>query len=138
MALRILQTGGRVVPRQAWPYRKPLNRLGRTDLKLLANESLKGWIRHKCSRLGASLAFYTLLSLAPLLLIAVFIGGFVFGDQTIQGQIVGQITGLIGPQGASGVRTLLAGAHNTMHGILASAIGLVTLLFGASAVVLMP
>lgn len=136
MASHILHSSMRVVARQAQRCYKPWNRLNRTDLEVLAIETLRGWVRHKGSRLGASLAFYTLLSLAPLLLIAVFIGGFVFGDQAVEGRLLEQISGLIGSQGAAGVQAFLSGAHHTRHGTLATVIGLVSLLFGASAVLL--
>jgi membrane protein len=131
MARKIIPSG---VP--AGQAHKPGKRLRRTDLQLLARESWEGWIRHKGARLGASLAFYTLFSLAPLLLIAVFIGGFVFGDQAVEDRIVEQITSIIGPLGAGGVHAFLEGTHHTTQGILATMIGLVTLLFGASAVLL--
>jgi membrane protein len=90
---------------------------------------------HKGARLGAALAFYTLLSLAPLMLVLVTIGGLVFGREAAQSQIIWQVRGVVGTVGAMAVATLLEGAHNTEHGILATLLGVATLLFGASAVV---
>jgi membrane protein len=86
--------------------------------------------------LGASLAFYTLLSLTPLLLIAISIAGLVFGAKAAEGEIVRQIQGLIGPEGAAGVHALLEGTRNTTQGILATVLGFLTLFFGASAVLM--
>jgi membrane protein len=91
-------------------------------------------VRHNGPRLGAALAFYTLLSLTPLLLIAISIGGLVFGAKAAESQIVWQIQGLIGRQGADGIQALLEGTRNTTHGILATALGFLTLFFGASGV----
>ena len=139
MPPHILQPGGtEVITRAggAQRYRKPLRDHGWSDFRGLFQESISAWSRHNDTRLGASLAFYTLFSLAPLLLVAVSIGGLVFGREAAEGQILNQIAGLIGTQGASGVQALLAGARNPQHGIVATVLGLITLLFGASGVLL--
>jgi membrane protein len=117
-------------------YRKPLRSFRWCDLKVLLSESLDVWSRHNGSRLGASLAFYTLLSLTPLLLIIVAIGGLVFGRQAAQGQLLWQARHLVGPHGANAIQPLLDGARNTTHGILATVLGLLTFLFGASGVLI--
>jgi membrane protein len=106
------------------------------DIRALLVESFEAWCRHKGSRLGASLAFYALLSLTPLLLIAISIAGLAFGAKAAEGEIVRQIQSLIGPEGAGGVQALLNGTRNTTQGILATAVGFLTLLFGSSAVFL--
>ncbi|HEY7389653.1 MAG TPA: YihY/virulence factor BrkB family protein [Bryobacteraceae bacterium] len=113
---------------------KPLLSFSWRDIKGLLGESIDEWLRHKGPRLGASLAFYALLSFTPLLLIAVSIGGLVFDAKAAEGQIVSQVQSLIGPSGADGIRALLEGTHNTAHGILATVLGFLTLLFGASGV----
>lgn len=92
------------------------------------------WVEDKASQLGAALAFYSILSLAPLLVIAIAIAGFVFGEQAARGEIVGQIRQLVGMQGAEAIQTMLAHAHHPEAGIIATTLGLVTLLFGASGV----
>lgn len=115
---------------------KPLRTFCWCDLRALLVASFEAWCRHKGSRLGASLAFYALLSLTPLLLIAISIAGLAFGAKAAEGEIVRQIQGLIGPAGASGIQALLQGTRNTTQGILATAIGFLTLFFGASAVIL--
>lgn len=136
---QILEPGGTEVSTSAGGarfYRKPLKAFRWKDLWDLLCESFSAWNRHKGARLGASLAFYTLLSLTPLLLVAVFLGGLIFGEIAAEGQIVHQIQGVIGPQGAAGVQALLAGTRNVRHGVLATGVGLLTLLFGASGVLL--
>lgn len=102
----------------------------------LLSESFDGWSRHKAPRLGAALAFYTLLSLTPLLLVAVAIVGLVFGHTAAQRDIVQQVQTMVGSQGAKATEALLDASQNTSHGIVATIIGLVTLLFGASAVMM--
>jgi membrane protein len=86
--------------------------------------------------LGAALAFYTLLSLTPLLLVVISIVGLVFGRISAEHQIVQQIRLLVGSQAAGASEALLKGARNTTHGVIATVIGSVTLLFGASGVLI--
>lgn len=117
-------------------HRKPLISIRWRDLKGLCGESFIEWNRHKGPRLGASLAFYTLLSLTPLLLVVVAIGGLVFGQYAAQAQIIRQINNLVGAEGAKAIQALLEGSRGTTNGILATLLGLVTLLFGASGVMI--
>jgi membrane protein len=136
---KILEAGGTEVSTAAGGahrYRKPLTTFRWCDIQALLSESFGEWNRHKGPRLGAALAFYTLLSLTPLLLIAVGIAGLVFGREAAQSQIVWQIQDLAGPSGAQAIKALLEGARNTTHGILATVLGLLTLLFGASGVLI--
>jgi membrane protein len=102
----------------------------------LLSESFEAWNRHKGPRLGAALAFYTLLSLTPILVIAVGIAGLAFGREAAQAQIVWQIRNVVGPSGADAVKALLEGARNTTGGIVATVLGFLTLLFGASGVLI--
>ncbi len=117
-------------------YRKPLKSFRWCDVALLFNEGLEGWSKHNAPRLGASLAFYTLFSLAPLLLVVVAIVGLVFGHTAAQHDIVQQVQMLVGSQGAKATEALLEGSRNTTHGIIATVAGLLTLLFGASGVMI--
>ena len=103
-------------------------------VKVLLGESFAVWQRQNGSRLAASLSFYTLLSLTPLLLIVVSIAGLVFGRQAAQSQLLWQIQQLVGTQGANAIQPLLQGARNTTQGVLATVLGLLTFLFGASGV----
>ena len=117
-------------------YRKPLRSFRWCDIQALLGESFSEWTRHKAPRLGASLAFYTLLSIAPLLLLAVSVAGMVFGHKAAESDLVWQIQDLAGPAGAKAIQALLEGSQNTTHGIVATLAGLVTLLFGASGVLI--
>ncbi len=101
---------------------------------LLLKETFQKWNDHDAPRLGASLAFYTILSLAPLLLIVITIVALVFGRDAAQQQMSDQLRGLIGQTGADALQTMLANSHKASSGILASTIGLITLLLGASGV----
>ena len=117
-------------------YRKPLKSFRWRDIESIFAASLTDWSKHKAPRLGASLAFYTLLSLAPLLLVLVSVVGMVLGRQTAENDIVAQVRAAVGSQGATAARALLAASRNTTHGILATGFGMLTLLFGASGVLI--
>jgi membrane protein len=117
-------------------YRKPLKSLRWCDIEFLFGESFDAWNKHKAPRLGASLAFYTLLSLTPLLLVMVAVVGLVFGHATAEREIVRQVQMLIGAQAAKAIEALLQASRNTTHGAVAAIAGIVTLLFGASGVMI--
>ena len=82
-------------------------------------------------RLGASLAYYTLFAIAPVLLVAIAIAGLVFGPAAVRGQIGGQIQDLLGPEAGRAVQNLLAAAGRHSGGVLATVIGGVTFLLAA-------
>lgn len=109
--------------------------LGWGDFRTLFNTAIDNWFAHNVPRLGASVAFYTLLSLAPLLIIVIAVAGAVFGKEAAQGQLVWQIQDLIGRDGAETVQTLLKGAQKPLAGGLATIFGLLTLFYGAGTVV---
>ena len=90
------------------------------------------WSDDKAPRLGAALAYYTVFSLAPLLVIVIGIAGLIFGDKAAEGAIVEQISGLVGEQSAEAIQTMLANARTPSTGGLATVFGIVTLLIGAS------
>ena len=93
------------------------------------------WNAHNAQRLGASLAYYTIFSLAPLLLIFVSIAGIVFGPDAVRGDIYWQIRAVAGYEGAAFVQDLLKGARtHSASGILASILGFAMLMLGASGV----
>ncbi|MGI8745192.1 MAG: YihY/virulence factor BrkB family protein [Bryobacteraceae bacterium] len=104
------------------------------DLKLLFQQTFSEWNDHDAPTMGAALAYYTVLSLAPLLVIAVSIAGMVYGEKAASGEILYQVRGLVGPGGAEVIQSILANAKSPAKGLLASAIGILTLLFGASGV----
>lgn len=100
----------------------------------LFSEAFRQWNSDRSPRLAAALAFYTILSLTPLLLISTAIAGFFFGEEAARGEIVHQLRSLIGQAGAEVVQTALEKAHRPQAGIIATSLGIATLLFGASAV----
>lgn len=92
------------------------------------------WQTDNVFRLAASLAFYTIFSLAPLMLIAVGIASLFFSRQTAVNQLTYELQLLVGAKGAEVVRQVLESANDLGKGVWAIAVGIVTLLFGASAV----
>ena len=100
----------------------------------LAKTTAEKWSDHNAPRLGAALAYYTLLSIAPLLVLVVAICGLVFDQSTAQHQLTAQVRQIAGAQAARSVQSVLESAHHSGRGLIASIIALVTLLFGASGV----
>ena len=98
----------------------------------LCRQTVAEWQRHEASRLGASLAFYAVLSLAPLVILTIATAGFFVGRQAAQEQVMVQFQELLGAAGANAVRDMMAHAQNVRATSIASALGLITLLFGAS------
>jgi membrane protein len=82
-------------------------------------------------RLGASLAYYTLFAIAPVLLVATAIAGTAFGTDAVRGEIAGQLDDLIGRDGAYAVETLLEGAGQRRVGTVATALGSITFVVAA-------
>lgn len=105
-----------------------------SGLVTLLRQTVSDWLDDDASRLAAALAFYTALSLAPLLVIAISIGGIAFGEEAARGEIVHQIDQLVGTQGADAVQAILASSSDTSDGVIATVIGVVVLLVGASGV----
>jgi membrane protein len=100
----------------------------------LLKQTYKKWSEHQAPRLGASVAFYSLLSFAPLLVLIAGIAALVFDRTTAQNAMIDQARQMIGDRGAETVKSLLLNAQKPSSGILASVIAFVTLLFGASGV----
>ncbi len=100
----------------------------------LVKQTASEWVGHNAPRLGAALAYYTLLSIAPLLILVVAICGLVFDKTTAEHQLLNQVQEMVGPSAATSLKTVLDNAHQTGSGILASLIAITTLLFGASGV----
>lgn len=98
----------------------------------LVKDTFKQWSADKASRLAAALSFYTMLSIAPLLVIAVSIVGFVFGSDQAQQKLIGQISGLVGPQAADAIRGMLQNAAQPDVRSWAGIVGIGTLIWGAS------
>ncbi len=93
------------------------------------------WNKDKAPQLAAALAYYTIFSIAPLLIVAIAVAGLVFGQQAAQDQVRTQIAGLVGPQGADFIQSMIQNANKPGSGIFATILGVVTLLAGAAGVV---
>jgi membrane protein len=98
----------------------------------LIGSAARAWWDDDCTRLGASLAFYTLFAIAPILLVATAIAGLAFGVEAVRAQIVGQLDHLVGRDGALAVQSLLEGASQRRAGILATVIGAITFIVAAT------
>ncbi len=98
----------------------------------LFQETFKEWSEDKASRLAAALAYYTIFSIAPLLIIVIAIAGAVFGSEAAKGQIFGQIQGLVGTDGAQFIEIAIKNASQPHTGTIASIISIVLLLLGAT------
>jgi membrane protein len=104
------------------------------DVVSIGKECATGWLDHDASSAGAALAFYTLFSVAPILIIAVAIAGYVFGASHAQAELSEQLRGLIGSAGATAIEELMTSAHYSEKRGFAAAVGVVTLLVGATSV----
>jgi membrane protein len=100
----------------------------------LIKAAVSSWVDDFAPSMGAALSYYTVFSLAPMLLIVIGVAGLVFGADAARGEIVGQLRGLMGEQGAVAVEELLKSASDPGKGILATIIGFGTLMVGATAV----
>jgi membrane protein len=92
----------------------------------------RAWWDDDCTRLGASLAYFTLFAIAPILLVATSIAGMVFGPAAVRGEIVGQLDHLVGREGALAVQGLLEAAARRPSGFLPTMIGAVTFLVAST------
>jgi len=102
-------------------------------LATLGKETLTRWTENRAGTLAAALAYYALFSLAPLVLIAAAVGGLVFGRQAAEGQLHAHLAGMMGDAGARAVQRLVANLEQQRSGgIVATLVGLATLLFAAS------
>jgi membrane protein len=98
----------------------------------LTKETATEWDKDKCPRLGAALSYYTLFSMAPIVIIAIAIAGLIFGEEAARGQIVAQLQGLVGVEGGKAIQSLLENARHPSESILATVIGVAMLLVGAT------
>ena len=100
----------------------------------MVKETFVDYIDDSALSRGAAIAYYTVLSIGPVLLICIAIAGLVFGQEAAQGAIVDQLRGMMGDQAAEMIQTTIKSASNTSSGILATVIGIITLLVTASGV----
>jgi membrane protein len=90
--------------------------------------------KDQAPRLGAALAYYTALSLAPLLILLISIAGLVFGREAAQGQLFGELRNMVGAEGAEAIQEMIKNANQPSKGVVASIVGFAMLVFGASSV----
>ncbi len=100
----------------------------------LTKTAASSWVDDYAQSMGAALAYYTMFSIAPLLLIVISIAGLLFGVEAARGEIVDQLRGLMGPQGAQAVQGLLESASRPAQSIPAVVVGSALLLVGATSV----
>ena len=104
------------------------------DVRLLVDKSVNAWVDDYAPSMGAAIAYYTLFSIAPLLILLIAVGGLVFGQDAAQGEIVAQLQGRIGFDGANVVQSLIKSVSKPAQGAIATVVSLFTLLLGASSV----
>lgn len=102
----------------------------------MAKEIFDHWSRDNAPRLAASLAYYTILSSAPLLVVSIVVADSFFGDKAVQGQLAWEIQTLVGGQAAQAIQTILRNAHRPSSGLIATILSIATLIVGASSVVI--
>jgi membrane protein len=112
-----------------------MNRIPFTDTGSLLKVAVQNWQNDRAPRMGAALAYYIALSLAPTVLILLAIASFVFGAQAAEGRFVSQIQGFVGYEGAKAIQTMIEETRQSSRGIAATVLGLVTVFFASSAVV---
>jgi len=100
----------------------------------LIKDTLSSWSDDYAPSMGAAIAYYTMFSIAPLLLIVISIAGLIFGMEAARGEIFGQLQGLMGEQGARAVQDMLASVNQPKQGAIATVTGAVLLLVGATTV----
>ena len=121
-------------------YSKPVDQLIQEiphwawRLKIVLIESLLSWLDHRASSKGAALAFYTLFSMTPILVLSIAFAGYVFGTEAAQGEIVIQVQELVGPNGAQAIQALLAAARDPDSGLVATLVASALLLLGTTSV----
>ena len=102
----------------------------------LLKTALVGWWNDRAMSLGASIAFFTVFSLAPMLLVAIAVAGLVFGREAAQGAIVAQLAGLTGGQTAAALEGMIASASSFDAGVIGLLIGVATFLLLATGAII--
>jgi len=112
-----------------------MNRVSLSEIAALFSVTFRNWHKDNVPRMGAALAYYMALSLAPLLVVILAVTGLAFGAKAAQGQLVWQIQTLVGHEGVRLIQSIIAGAHPSSTGFITTVLGLATLFFGGTAVV---
>jgi membrane protein len=106
-----------------------------TKCWLLARDTAQNWANHKDGELGAALAYYSVFSFGPVIIIAIAIAGLIFGEDAARGEVDLQLRGLLGNAAASALDAMLVGANKPQQSVFATIVGTVILLFTAVGVV---
>jgi membrane protein len=101
----------------------------------VAKEAVANWSSHKDARQGAALAYYSVFSLGPIIVIAIAVAGLFFGHEAVTSQVTSSLRGMLGETGAKAIEGMLADASRPASGILATVLGIGALLFAAIGVV---
>jgi membrane protein len=104
------------------------------NIWILIKAAASSWVDDYAQSMGAALAYYSMFSIAPLLLIVISVAGLIFGVEAARGEIVGQLQGLTGPQGAAAVQALLESVSQPAESVTALLVGGILLLIGATSV----
>ena len=104
------------------------------ELAHLLGRTVTSWMRDGAPSMGAALAFYTLFTMAPLLILVIMLAGFFIGRDEAQQLLMTQLAGLLGDAGAAGVKSVLGAVRDGDKGIIASIVGTLTLVLGATTV----
>ncbi|MEO5762705.1 MAG: YihY/virulence factor BrkB family protein [Vicinamibacteria bacterium] len=104
------------------------------DIRMLVDKTVLAWVDDYAPSMGAAIAYYTLFSIAPLLILVIAVGGMVFGQEAAEGAISFQLRDRVGVQAAASVEQLLKSVSQPAEGVIASIIGVFTLVLGATSV----
>jgi membrane protein len=104
------------------------------NLLSILKKTAQGWIDHDAPSKGAAISYYAVLSMAPLVVIAVAVAGTIFGTDAARGQVVYDVQDMVGDAGAQVIQNILENASRPGTGLAAAIIGVITLLFGASGI----
>ncbi len=121
----------------AQPTASTTQRTGKPSLKdgwQLVKSAGAAWVDDYAASMGAAISYYTVFSLAPLLLIVISVAGLVFGDEAVRGELFGQLAGLMGDDAAKAIQDMLAGVSKPSSGIIGTVVGVLVLLIGATTV----
>src|SRR4051794_4197183 len=112
-----------------------MNRLSVKQYATLFKDTACNWNKDRAPRMGAALAYYITLSLAPTVVIVLAIAGLAAGAEAARGRLIGQIQGLVGQEGAKAIEAMIQGTRTPAKGMLATVLGLATLFFGGTSAV---
>jgi len=100
----------------------------------LLRAAVEGWVSDRAASMGAAIAYYTVFSLAPILILIIAVAGFIYGERAAAGAVIEEVADLVGKESAGAVHALLRSANGTTSGVVATAIGIAALLLAATGV----